>query len=73
MNSQKTNLVIVVQGQNFFKNEVEKIWSSYSIYFLKNYSGQVLYKFDYRANRSYFSDYNLIDQARNTSKGAKPI
>lgn len=53
MNTQKPILVIVVEGEkffNFFKNEVEKIWPSHSIYFLENYSGQVLYKFNYPAN-----------------------
>ncbi|WP_433811001.1 hypothetical protein [Flavobacterium johnsoniae] len=53
MNIQKPNIVIVVQGENFFnffKNEVEKIWPTHSIYFLVNYSGQVLYKFNYPAN-----------------------
>ncbi|WP_276379960.1 hypothetical protein [Flavobacterium sp. H4147] len=48
--NKKPNLVIVIQGDkyfDFFKNEVQEIWPSHSIYFLVNYSGPIIYKFDY--------------------------
>lgn len=50
MNSEKPILVIVIPNKyfDFYKNEVEKIWPSHSIYFLLNYSGRgVVYGFDY--------------------------